>query len=191
MDKESYDRVTEVISPFTGIEFVPKEVLEPACERGTNVHLQIEGILKGWALHVKDPITEMYVASFKIFWEKSTHIFKDGEMILEQRLFCDENQITGKPDVIIQTQDRIYIIDWKTSSSPQKSWHIQGAAYRHLCEVNGYKNVDSVLFVKLDKTGEAPSLHKSEEHKKNLDIFFKCLELFRHFDMKNTRKEWR
>ena len=182
-----YDRVTAVLSPFTGIEFVDENLLKPAAERGTRVHSHIEGYLNGWGFNdVKEDVA-LYLKSFEIFWEKSKHIFDGGKITLENRMFCHDKKITGQADVIIKVKDRTYLIDWKTSSKKQKSWDLQGAAYRYLCEVEEYKDVDSVLFVKLSKTGKAPSVSKSENHKENLDIFFKCLELYKFFDMKNTR----
>ena len=91
-------------------------------------------------------------------------------------------------DVIIVHDNRTYVIDWKTSSRPHLSWAVQGAAYRHLLIVNGYRNVDSVLFVRLKKDGKKPSLHKHEDYKEDLTTFMDCLKLYRKFDMKNTRK---
>jgi len=190
MNREDYLRVTDIIKPFSGVEFVPEDILNVAAKKGTRVHKYIENILKGEDSYIFHEEDSLYVDSFKVFWEKSSHAFKGGNMILEQRLFCDELQITGQADVIIEMQDRTYIIDWKTSKSTHKSWALQGCAYKYLAEKSGFKNVDSVLFVKLKSDGKPPSLHKHEKHEENLEIFVKCLELYKWFDMKNTRKFW-
>ena len=192
MAEKVYDRVTEVLSPFSGVEFVPKDVLDRAAEKGTKVHELIEKKLKGedFILDFAEEEVIPYVKSFMTFWDTSKHAFEGGEIILEKRLFCDTNKISGAMDVVVKMPDRTYIIDWKTSTRPQKSWQLQGAAYRYLCETNGFANVDDVLFVKLDKEGKHPSLHKSEKYKTHADVFFKCLDLYRWFDMKNTRNTW-
>ena len=192
MDKESYYRITEILRPFSGIEFVPEYILKPACDRGTKVHECIENILKGGFPNFSEEDEGLmpYIKSFEKFWSTGAHAFKRGEIKLEERLFCNNNVITGKPDVIAKTEGRTYLIDWKTSSSPQKSWALQGAAYRYLCEVSGYENVDSVLFVKLDKEGKKPTLYKHDDYEENISIFFKCLELYKWFDMKNRRDMW-
>ncbi len=187
--QKKHNRVTEVISPFTGIEFVPKEVLKKAGDRGTRVHKYIEGILNGWEFHVKHEDSIKYIESFNTFWNDSKDSF-DGKVTLEKRFYCDKHMITGQADVIIETEGRTYMIDWKTSSMPQKSWALQGAAYRYLAEEAGYKNVDSVLFVKLNKLGKAPSLYKHEDHEENLATFLKCLDLYRWFEMGKTRNKW-
>lgn len=182
-----YDRVTSVISQFSGIHSVPKDLLKFAAERGTKVHTLIEGILKGFDFKDENNHVYPYIESFYKFWDSSSHIFADGEMILEKRLFCEDLGITGQMDVLVKTKDRTYLIDWKTSSQPQKTWALQGAAYKYLAEQNGYENVDSVLFVKLKKDGKSPTLHKHENHKENLDIFFKCLDLYRWLGIRQPK----
>lgn len=190
MDKQNYRRITEIISPFSGIEFVPEDILKPAADRGTLVHKGIEDFLSGKDVSYGDEVLP-YIESFKIFWSKSKYIFEGGKITLEKRMFCDKYKISGQADVIIEKKNRTYIIDWKTSKTPHKSWALQGAAYRYLAELNGYENVDSVLFVKVDKAGKKPTLYKHDNYYENLDIFFKCLELFNWFDMSTTRKRWK
>lgn len=190
IDRDNYNRVTNILTPFTGIEFVPKELLDFAGDRGTRVHKHIEGILSGWEFKDEGALIKPYVTSFRKFWQNSKHAFAGGKLILEQRLYCDIHKITGQPDVIIEMGDQMYILDWKTSSSFHKSWYLQGAAYRYMCaQTYGMKSVDNVFFVKLNKDKPA-TLYKSEDYEENLDTFFKCVELFRWFEMDKTRKKW-
>jgi hypothetical protein len=42
-----YTRVTEVLSPFSGMDKIPKHIVENAGRRGTLVHTIIEGIVSG------------------------------------------------------------------------------------------------------------------------------------------------
>ena len=184
----SYDRVTEVLGKFTGIEQIDPEVLQRSADRGTAIHNCIEEALT--ARFSDDPVSDevlAYMESYEAFWDKSRHVFKDCEMIVEKRLFCDELMITGKIDVIFTKPGRTFLIDWKTGSRKQDSWFIQGAAYRHLLKVNGYDNPDDVLFVHLKKN-KKPTTYKDSEHEKHLDIFKKCLELYRHFNMQTRKK---
>ena len=66
--KEKYYRVTEVLSPFTGIEFVPKDILQKAGDRGTAVHKMIESALREEFSFASDE-TQPYFDSWTIFWE--------------------------------------------------------------------------------------------------------------------------
>lgn len=187
MDRSKYLRITEIISPFTGIEFVPEHVLAPASEKGTCVHEAIESLLNGFGNPSCDLKIEPYVESFERFFKESPHLF-DGEMILEERLYCDEYKITGQMDCIVKTEDKTYLMDWKTSSQYHKSWMLQGAAYRFLCSQNSFTNIEGVIFVKLNKKGGKPSIYKEEEYIHHLDTFFKCYDLYHWFDMANTRR---
>lgn len=46
-DKSEYSRVTEILSPFSGLDKVPKDILANAARRGTKVHDACESIVKG------------------------------------------------------------------------------------------------------------------------------------------------
>ena len=97
--------------------------------------------------------------------------------------------ITGKPDCIIQTGASIYIYDWKTSKKENKSWRLQSAAYRYLCEVNDFENVQDVIFVKLDSKGGKAKVYQYETYDEDIETFKKCLELYRWFGMDKTRRK--
>ncbi len=184
----NYLRVSDIIAPFSGVEFVPEQYLLPAAERGTKVHTYVESILKGKDIFIFEEELRPYVEAFELFWSKYIQTVKDAALDLERRFYCEEKKITGQIDAIFAVDDKIYICDWKTSLKKSVSWDLQGAAYRYLLEVNGYTNVDSVLFVQLKKDGTFKT-YKCEDHHKHLEIFFKCLELYNYFNMSKTRKK--
>lgn len=189
--KPGYARITEVISKFSGIEFVPQDILDAAAERGSKVHAHIEAMLQGFELDIEDQAILPYLESFKTFWNGSKQIKGDsGKVLVEQRLYCDKLIITGCIDCIIQTPERTYLFDWKTSSrESNQSWRLQAAAYGYLASTNGYKNVDDLVFVKLDKKGKNPKIFKYDTFGADLLKFQNCLELYRFFDMESTRKK--
>lgn len=177
-----YLRITNVISAFSGLHLLDPEMLKRAADRGTIVHSHIEAVLSNeWVGIVTDPTLTPYIESFAEFWEAHKHLYKDFKIETEKRLFCPKLMITGQIDVIFSSEARTYAIDWKTGSRKQKSWSLQTAAYRYLLEENGYPNVDDVLVVQLKKGKATP--HKDKEYQKQLDVFKKCLEVYRYFDM--------
>lgn len=187
--KPGYLRITDILTPFTGVEFVDPEILQAAAEKGTRVHSYIEEMLsETWLSLITDDVTESYLKSFDLFWDASKHLFKDCHMELEKRLYCDTLKITGKVDAIFHKPGRTYLLDWKTSSRFQSHWFLQGAAYSYLAKANGFDNPDEVLFVHLRKD-KKPVTYKDSDSKKSLDLFIKCLELYNHFDMHKTRKK--
>ena len=46
-EKPGYTRVTEILSAFSGLNNVPKDILENAGRRGTKVHDICEAIVSG------------------------------------------------------------------------------------------------------------------------------------------------
>lgn len=187
MDRGSYQRVTNIIAPFSGVEFVPQKYLEPAAARGTLVHHYIESFLAGFEKPIDNENIKPYVDSFKLFWEDLKH---KGTITLEKRLYCDENEITGQADCIIESDDMTYIFDWKTSANPHIAWRLQSAAYRFLAESSGMNNVQDVVFVKLNKFGKKPTIYKYIDYDEDLARFFECLRLYRFFKM-DTSRGWK
>jgi len=179
-------RVTEIISPFTGIEFIPEKYLIPASQRGTLVHKFIESFLNGNEVFVFPTEAKPYMSSFRKFWDKHGKIFDDAKITLERRLNCEIHGITGQIDVILEKDGKTYLIDWKTSAKEHHYWCLQGAAYKYLCEVNGYQNVQKPLFVKINKDKQA-DVYKYGDCDFNLETFFKCLDIFKFFNMNTTR----
>ena len=191
MDRTKYLRATNVIFPFTGIEFVPDKYLIPAGEFGSRCHNHIENLLSGFETPVEDDRIEPVLNSFAKFWKANLHKFQDAKIILEKRLYCDDKKITGCIDCVIVTDEHTYVFDWKTSKKIHKSaWSLQAACYRYLLEVNGFTNITNPVFVKLDREGKEPVLFECEDYTGDLDKFFKCLELYRFFEMSKTRKKW-
>ena len=188
--REKHLRVTDVIGAFSGIDRIPAEIRESAAERGSLVHACIESKLNGHEIHIVPDETRPFLDSFYLFWTSHSHLYKDKLIETEKRLYCDQYFFTGCIDLIVSDNDnRTYILDWKTSASPHKSWRLQAAAYKYLCEVNDYNNVDSLTFVRLDRQGGRPTLHKYENYLEDFEMFLSCLNIYRFFGI-DKRKEW-
>ncbi len=167
-------RITDALSPYTGYGKVDPEVLENAGRRGTRVHEWIDDYIKGIDGWNEDSGIGGYLESFKLFW----YAFNPKPIIKEQRFYNEEHMITGQVDLIAEIADKRVLIDWKTSSSVNKTYPIQAAAYASIIKPDYI--VDSVLIVRLDKDGLAGRLTEvnPQEH---IDMFFKCLEIYREF----------
>lgn len=181
---QEFIRVTSVISPFSGIEFIPEKYLSIAANRGTLVHTYIESFLRNDTDDdCINPIADGYLKSFK-------HFFNDGELdenlLLEKRFFCDEKMITGAIDCI--TNNTIY--DWKTSTkASEKTWLCQMGAYYYLAKKNNI-DIEQAKIIKLNKSGDYPDIfcYDIQDLNLGLDYFCKCLDLYEFFEMQHTRK---
>lgn len=170
--REKYLRVTNILSPFSGLDKAPTEFVAHAAERGTKVHKICEGIMGGLGEHGVDDETWGYVESFKKWWGEGKPIIE-----MERRFWCDEFQITGQIDMIINTPEGQAIVDIKTSSKPSKTWALQGGAYFYLASQAGI-DVKKLYFLHLNKHGKEPNLI---EYPTETDLFFSALDVFKHF----------
>lgn len=167
-----YQRVTEVLQPFTGIKYIEKTILENAAVRGTKVHKICEGIVNGideWNIQEE---YKGYVESFKKWWNLGHEVISS-----EERFYCDDLKITGQVDLIIKKRDKAIVIDLKTSMNESKSWMLQGSAYSYLAKKKGYP-VKDILFIRLRRDGSEPKYHLYEE---NIELFKDCLNVYRYF----------
>src|ERR1700733_9062991 len=138
MTKILYPRVTEILKPFSGFDYVSPTILKRAAARGSSVHALCAGIAKGAWLpdSMIDEELKGYVDSFKKWAKAQVKEFK----IIEKR-YCDEVLgFTGQVDfVLVGTDEEIWLVDLKTSSHKNKTYPLQMAAYVYLLNKNSIR----------------------------------------------------
>lgn len=172
MTEQRYLRVTDVLSPFSGLDKIDKDVLQNAANRGTRVHKACEAIVEGLGEWDIDDEISGYVESFKKWWAKGHKVLS-----VEQRFFCSDLMLTGQVDLIIETPEGAVILDIKTPVKPSKTWGLQGSAYAYMARKSGY-DIKGIQFLQLNKLGMDPKIHVYEDQ---FDLFKKCLDVFNHF----------
>jgi hypothetical protein len=177
--KPGYLRVTEVLSPFSGLSKIDPMVLQNAADRGALVHQIIEGIEQGFGKENVPEHVEGYIQSYETW--------ADGKDFLPaQKRLCDSNlMITGLVDAIYREGNDLVLVDYKTPARESKTWELQGSAYSHLCKIIGY-NIARIEFVKLDKRGKYPEIFRYQE---NMAMFRKALDCYRYFFEDKSKEE--
>ncbi|MFI0477764.1 MAG: PD-(D/E)XK nuclease family protein [Candidatus Rhabdochlamydia sp.] len=170
--RENYTRVTKVLYPFSGLDMINPEILAHAADRGTKVHKICEGIIIGLGEFGVEEETRPYVESFKKWWEKGHEV-----LMVEERFWDNELEITGQVDMIIRTPDGLAIVDFKTSSKPSKTWAAQGAAYAYLAK-KAKHDIKKIYFLHLLKTGKEAKIY---EYPIDDSFFFAILRVWEHF----------
>jgi hypothetical protein len=170
--RENYIRVTNVLYPFSGLDKIPSDIVAHAAERGTKVHKICEGIISGLGELGVDDETAPYVESFKKWWEKGHEVVG-----MEKRFWNDELMLTGQVDLILQTDEGLAIVDFKTSSKPSKTWPIQGCAYAFLAKNAGY-DIKKIFFLHLSKVGKEPKIY---EYPVDDSFFLNTYRIWGHF----------
>ena len=172
--KDGYTRVTTVLSPFSGLMHIDKDVLSRAAYRGTFVHESIDAIIEGFEPDPLENGWELYVDSFRQWNHGKRYIAKPD------RFYDDEHMITGECDAIYKQDDgKLVLVDFKTSSCVGKTWPLQGAAYRHMAIMSTNLHIDKIEFVKLHKDGKAPKICTYDGSE--WPLFLDCLRVYRHF----------
>ena len=167
-----YTRVTSVLYPFSGLSDIDPDIVANAGRRGTRVHDICEAIVKGLPVMNINPDIAGYIHSFEKWWGEGKKV-----LAVEQRFFCSELMVTGKVDMIIETNEGAIILDLKTSSKPSKTWPLQGSAYAYMARKSGY-NIKGIHFLHLSKHGIAPKLYVYDDE---FELFKKCLDIYKHF----------
>ena len=181
-----YPRVSEIIGKQTerDMRAIPIDTLANACIRGTKVHDYCEAYIKGLFMPEIEPEYQPYVGAFIAWAEDNIHQLLYSGV----RLYDDTLRFSGEYDciVVLKGSKQIALLDLKTSANASKSWPIQLAAYKHLCDVNGY-DVESVMNIHLKKTKLA-TVKVVEIPNKNLmpswQIFTSALACYDYFDRK-------
>lgn len=178
-------RVTEVLRPFTNFQNVSAYTLEKAAARGSSVHAICAGIARGgW---IPDTMIHEsfvgYVESFQQWMKEQVQKF----VIIEKRYSDDNLMYTGQLDfVILGNDDKLYLVDIKTSAKPQKTYPVQMAAYRQLLEKHNV-TVEGVMLVYLDKDGEFPNVDFFDDLTTEFSVFCAALNCWKYFNKKVNR----
>lgn len=180
-------RVTEIIKPYTSIEYIPKDKLENAAKRGQYVHTICAAIAKGaWV-----PLEELnqswvgYIQSFLKWQEKNVAYYE----IIEKRYADLVEGFTGQIDAIIinLSAERI-LVDYKTSATKQKTYPIQMAAYYDLLYSNDIF-IDKIMLLYLDKNGNEPKVEVVENYVEGIQVFHCMLTCWKYFNKKRKKKD--
>lgn len=183
--KPGYTRVSDVSSAYANHHKIPKNILDYAADRGTQVHAIIDCIMND--IPVSEEMYRFSGKSIKGYvnsWEKfmSGTTWFDTVLYQEERLYNDELMITGKPDLVGShpSQGKL-IVDWKCTKAIGKHWELQAAGYSLL------EPVTSVVFVRLCQDGGDPEV---KQYNPDKELFIKAHELYkRYFEDKISNLE--
>jgi hypothetical protein len=143
--------VTQILSFVNPRAFdgIPTFYLERAQARGTDVHAHAAAYLQGLFYEVPAEF-EGYHQSIR-GWVDS---FVEKIILVEAELVSAELGFRGHPDaiVVIQGDQGLTLVDWKTPKPLSKSWRLQLSGYKSLAEANGFP-IKRVASLRLDANG--------------------------------------
>ena len=167
-----------------------------AGDEGTQVHQAIEKYLTGeeivWieengAVNYSLDVWKM-ILRFADFWETHKPVLVESEV----HLFTDTLGVAGTGDLVVELEDKLWLLDIKTSNSLHYTYDLQLSVYRHAWNELYDRKIDNtgILWLKAstrggDKTGKKiqgagwqlkPTEGTFEE---NIQTFEHLLEIFK------------
>lgn len=153
-----------------------RQTRDKAAEQGTSIHDLAESHILGKIYEVpKDEIVLSAFNKFKEWWEEH-----DFEVIwTEEQMVSEKYQYGGCPDLYVKqkSNDKCWLIDFKTGKRIYPDTVIQMGAYKNLIEENLHERVLHSAIVRLPKTNDDVDFKFFNE--KDLKLGFKQFKLFR------------
>jgi hypothetical protein len=200
---EYYPSVTYVLSYYPKgkhfenwlkqVGYASEYIVKKASEEGTQVHELAEKYLNGEELHFlnkyREPqyppdVWQMFL-HFVEFWET----YNPKLIETEVHLFSDELKVAGTCDLVCEIDDKLWVIDLKTSNNIQTTYELQTAVYGKCYEECFGKVPDNygILWLKSSKRkfnkekmqGKGwEMVIPSRSQEENLNIFLTVKKLF-------------
>jgi hypothetical protein len=171
---KKYARVSEILAQLGGFSDIDPIVLAKKQQIGTSVHEAIKNDIENGLCpdFPQEPNRCFpYFTSYIKWKEKTGPIFRESET----RYFCDKKSITGQIDALIEMNDSVYLVDFKTSAIPDpQKWPLQAHLYYYLLIQNGKEVSKKFIFLQLAKNGFYPTayIYNYDEN-----IMCRCMEL--------------
>lgn len=172
---------------------VPEELLEEARtahtkkkekagEAGTEVHAEIERIIKnaiekcGGYICPDDVKTETPQVRQFISWAMGSGV---RFLASELRLYSESLWVAGTADFVCEIGEKLYIGDIKTSSAIYPEHFIQASAYAHMAQEMGlHEGFHGVTIVNIPKKGGL-NVQENYDLEGNFECFKACLTIYK------------
>lgn len=175
------------------VGYASEYIVKKAAEEGTQTHEMIEEYLEGKEMNFLSPagypqynpdVWQMFLR-FVDFWETYNPKLIESEV----HLFSDELRVAGTCDMLCEIDEKLWLIDFKTSNHVQTTYELQTAVYGQCYKECYGKEVDNYGILWLKSTKRKPAKDKMQgkgwemvlptrTQEENLDIFRTVRRLF-------------
>lgn len=124
------------------------DIINEACDYGTNTHKGIEMFLKGEEVPKETPYQSMN--AFLQWWNVISSNNNVKILGQEKTLVCP--YYGGTYDLLLSINDKPWLIDFKTSNHISYRYYLQLAAYNRILRDDMNINLGGVLLLQLEKT---------------------------------------
>jgi hypothetical protein len=174
-----YPSVTQVLGPYCGFDRVRPDILEAACERGTDAHTPCLALAAGMQFVMAKPEVQGYFDSFLKWFAMVAEV-----VAVEPALVDHDLQYTGKPDLIVRMSNdkELSIVDLKTGKTKGKLWNLQLSAYKNLAQKSGWgiTNNSRLFSLRLKENGGMPLADEYIHSDRDFSVFLSALNVHRY-----------
>ena len=213
LDRRVYKRGEGVYYPSvtTILQYMPKNkffeswlkdvghnadlIMRRAGKEGTQVHEAAEALVKGEEVSWMDDygnarysqiVWEM-ILKFYEFWST----YKPELISTEEFVWSDKHKYAGTADLVVKMNDKIWLLDLKTSNSIHKSYDLQLASYAKALEESKDIKIERTGIIWLKAQSRGPSKQKGKiqgrgwkiievnQIDKNFELFKMIYELYK------------
>lgn len=168
--------VTQVLEPYTGLEFVNREVLRAAADFGRNVHMACHLFNRDELdFDALDPALRPYVDAWALFLEQTGAVVIASEF----PVYSERHRYAGTPDVLLDWNAREVLTDLKSTASVPRTVGPQTAAYVEAYNEMTGKRIRDRYCLHLKPDGKYSS-HKLT-NARDWTVFQSCLNVHRWF----------
>lgn len=172
----NHPRVTEIISPWSGLDGIKEDVLQKAAERGTKVHEVCARIAAGEFVMSIDDDIRGYVDSFRQWFDSQV----SDVLMSEERLNDEALGYTGQIDLVVMLKEGIVtLVDLKTPVTSYPTWKMQIAAYRNLLQKEGILP-ERTGSLQLHPEGKTPRMKWYEDSATDFNAFLSALNVYNY-----------
>ena len=125
-----------------------KDILAYAAEYGTKVHYGIECYLMNKSIPEDTPMNSLN--AFIQWWNTINNGNQISILGQEHKLIC--RFYGGTYDLLLKINDRIFLVDFKTSNHVTYKYYLQLAAYRKILREVENINIDGTIILQLSKS---------------------------------------
>lgn len=172
----NHPRVTEIISPWAGLDKIPEDILANAANRGTRVHEICARVAAGDFVMSIDEDIRGYVQSFRKWFD----IQVEEVLLSEERLNDEALGYTGQIDLVVMLKEGIVaLVDLKTPTTSYPTWKMQIAAYRNLLQKEGILP-ERTGSLQLHPEGKTPRMKWYEDSATDFNAFLSALNVYNY-----------
>lgn len=180
-----YPRVSNILSiqNASALRAMPIDKMVQASLRGTAVHNYCTVFLKKLFLPEIEIQYLPYVEAFALWANENIR----NVISVSKRLYDDDLRFSGEFDAIVTLKDcdAPTLIDIKATCLPSKTWPIQLAAYRYLCQKNDIP-IERIMNIHLKKKVKQKT-QEIQGEKVRVSIPVVCAEIIQH---ENITQAW-